>query len=436
MNAKNHIYFHDLMTDLRRNRKKVFLFMAVSVMTFFLLGYQKAPYFPRTLSEEEQEEMEIHELVLEVCDKLIADAKEGIALAEGQISDQQEYVEQSIYMKLDPQNIQAASVVYRIVAAERIDEIYGALACYLREGGLAEDLAGKDGGPDTKYWREVTFCSLSGDSLCVTIYHYDASQVRDRMAMVKQCLLAQVPSVAADYGAFSLRETDSAYYVKSDQEVFYTQNDSLERLKASVMDCSDYTDKLASQEKTKQTYLKNNAPSGLLQKSVWESAGLWIRYMAVGLLFGMVLPCVYFLLSYIMGDRIRSCDGLKEYGLSAVGRYLSGETSRPELDRPVMLLRLLSEQNRWDAVFLSALDESGPLQEAVLAYQETLAQAGLPAFGSCHLEESAEELGHLVETKNCVLFLQIAKTTYAQLEAQINLCQKFDVTILGYVAVI
>ena len=100
-----------------------------------------------------------------------------------------------------------------------------------------------------------------------------------------------------------------------------------------------------------------------------------------------------------------------------------------------MDLKLLTEQNGWNSVFLNVLNTNESIKKVVSEYKEALAKTNISSSEGCQLENSAEELRQLVEIKNCILFIQISKTTYPQLEEQINLCKKFGVAILGCVVV-
>ena len=174
------IYFRDLLTDLHKKRVIVILFIIVSTLVFAFLGYQKFGV-QTALSEEQQEEIDTYNKRLEEYDKAIADASEGVKLSEEQVLSLQEYVDNSIYMKLDSQNIQVVSIQYGIVTEGNVGNIYNALAYYINEGGLKEALDDENLSLDIKYWREIIFPSLSGNVMNITIYHYDAEQAQKVM---------------------------------------------------------------------------------------------------------------------------------------------------------------------------------------------------------------------------------------------------------------
>lgn len=433
MYTVKNIYFRDLLTDLYKKKILVILFIIASVVFFAFLGYRKSNA-QIMLSEEQQEEIDTYNKRIEEYDKIIADVKESLSLADEQVAQLQEYVDNSIYMKLDSQNLQVASVQYGIITGGNVGNIYNALAYYINEGGLKEALAEEYTDLDVKYWREIIFCSLGGNVLNITIYHYDAEQAQKIMDIVKQRLLAQIPSVSAVHGEFSLQETDSSNYVKSDVTVVNTQNNNLNNLKNYISNRSDFTNKLMSQESGKNSYIEKNTPE-VMEAITPNKAMIMITYIVAGILFGIVLPCVCFILCYILGNRIRSTDGLKEYGLPVIGKYSHKGQHQPDLNRSVMDLELLASQKNWSSVFLNALCEEDHVKTAVSEYQDALSKTSLSVLTGYHLEENPDELKNMVETGNCILFLEIARTTYPQLEAQINLCRKFGITIQGCVVI-
>lgn len=427
------IYLRNLIEDFWKKKVIIGAFILICAAGFAVLGAQKAKEV-RTLSEEKQEEIKEYNEKIEEYDSTIADVEESLELVNQQIDELQKYVDNSIYMKLDSQNIQVASVQYGIKTEANTGNILNALNLYINEGGLKEALSEEDKSLSVENWREIIAPSITANLLNVTIIHYDAEQVRKIMDIVKARLQEQVPEIAKVQGNFTLEEIDSSYYTKADVGVANSQNNNLNNLKNYTTNRADLENKLISQQTGKANYVEKNEPEELEAKQPNPMVQT-VKYMIAGIIFGIVLPALVFLLQYILSNRIRSKNDLQNIHLNVIGSYSPGKEYAPALDRSMMDLELLVRQQELSGVFLSAIEEDDLTKKVTADYAEAITKAGHQAETGFHVYENAEELKKMVDCKGCLLFAQAGKTTYPQLEQQIRLCERFQVKVLGCVVI-
>lgn len=434
MKSLKSLYLRNLFTDLYRNRIKVFCFVILCTAVFTFLGYKKAS--PETfLSEEQKEELEEYRTKIAEYEEALEKIEESLELARTQAQEQQRYIDGSIYMKLDSQNIQTASAQYSLETGGNVGNILSAFVFYINEGGLREALPEEYGNLDINYWREIVACGTSGNVLNLTIIHHDAEQVQKILEIVDQRLMAYVPEVIKTHGDFKLTKIDSTIYTKADSGVTGGQNNHLNTLKGYLTNVADYENRVVSQKSTIENYIEKNAPSFSEDVAQKGSAKDVIKYALVGFIFGIVLPCAWFALRYVLDNRVRNKEDLAESQLNVLGSYCAGASEQKDLERSIIGVRLLAKQRDISSIFLDVLCDDELTKTVTEDYQKAVAQNGITVTSGCHVYEDGNELQNMVSSKTTVFMVQAGKTTYSQLEQHIMLCRRFSVEILGCIVI-
>ena len=427
------VYFSNLIEDLYKKRIIIGIFVLVCTMLFAILGYRKA--VPQlSFNKQQLDEVDKYNERLSEYDAMIADIEGSLSLNNQQIDSLQTYIDNSIYMRIDSQNIQTASVQYGIHAEGAVDNILSALTMYVNEGGLKDALTEEYANLDTEYWKDIITCSTNGNVLNITVIHYDVDDVKKILDIIKTRLQNQVATIASVQGNFSLSEIDSSYYIKSDISVANKQNGTRNNLKNYITNRSDLNNKLISQKNAKNSYIEKSKPETLPDTSLNITANT-IKYALSGFFFGIVLPCICFMLQYILGNRIRSAKDLESYNIPVLNIGLGPDTYTHSLDRSLIDIKLLLQQHQLSSLYLNALSEQPRVQKAVNDYKTLTEQAGIPTTEGYNTFEDADELQQMISIKNCILFIKTGKDTYPQLERQLNLCRSFKIDILGCIII-
>ncbi|MCI8951069.1 MAG: hypothetical protein HFG49_13700 [Lachnospiraceae bacterium] len=427
------IYLRNLIDDFWKKKKIIGIFILICAVAFAVLGIQQASKV-QVLTEEQQEEIDDFNEKIKEYDTTIADVEESLKLANQQIEELQKYMDQSIYMKLDSQNIQVASVQYGLQTEANTGNILNALNLYINEGGLKEALSEEWNDLAVETWREIISTSITANLLNITIVHYDEEQLKKITELVKTRIQEQVPQIASVQGNFTLKEIDTAFYTKADVGILNSQNNNRNNLKNYISNRSDLENKKISQQNNKKSYIEKNEPEVLEAKTVNPKIQM-ATYMVVGILFGIMLPALVFILQYILGNRIRSKEDLQHANLNVVGSLRDGKQYEPALERSMMDVELLAKQQGLTGIFLNALEEDDITKQTALDYAEAIKKAGFQTETGFRVYEDAEQLKKMIESKGCLLLAQVGKTTYSQLEQQIQLCQRFQVKLLGCIVI-
>lgn len=433
MKQRKTLYVRTVISELVEKKIAVALCIVLFATAFFVAGIQqgkKAVAF----SEEQQKKIEAYNEKLDNYETVIADTEKCLAESNKQVEEYQTYVDNSIYMNIDPQNIQIATVQYGIQTDGNLGNICNSFISFITDGSMKEGLSEKYPELQVEYWREIISSYQSGNTLTVSVVHYDSEKARQILEIVKDRIEEYSFDVQSLQGEFVLDEMNTSLYIKSDVNLVTTQNSNLTNLKNYISNRSDFINKLSSNKIGKEKFIEENEPETL---EVMQAGGIMlaIKYMIVGIAFGIVLPCVWIVLRFIMSDRLRTKEELDESGLNVIGDYREGKTTAANIDRACMDIQVLAKANNFDTVFLNLLNEDEISLKTANAYRKGLEEVGILSETGSNVYESAEQLKRMIVKKSCVLIVEAGKATFNQLEQQQELCRRFQVCILGCIVI-
>ncbi len=478
------LYIRNILLDLWEERKKAAIFVAFCVCIAVFLALR--PGTPANLSAEQKKELADYNGQIEEYDTAISDLKASIEDNKKQVDELKNYIDNAIYMQIDPQNIQTAVVQYSLQTGGNVGNILNSFITYINDGGLRESVTKDDKDLQPEYWRDIIGAYLNSNIINITVVHYDAEKCARIMEIVKQRIREHVPEVKAAQGDFTLTELETSQFVKADAGIVNGQNGHRNNLKNYESGLADLRNRLASYRTNKANYIKNNEPD-FAPKEEENPVIRVIKYLLVGIIMGIVIACAAVALRYILSDRLRSAADLRDFGLNVLGicriksegkkkdkpalsddEVGSSETEgsdrvkaadhdkpadaekgtepargsltfQPEPARAAMDIKVLSEaRNRTretNAVFFDLLHEDEFCTQAATAYIAALSEAGMTAKFGGHIMDSAEELKKMVEAGACLLVAEAGKTTYQDLKQHIELCGRYQITVLGCVVI-
>ncbi len=484
INNMKTLYVRNILLDLWEVRKKAAIFVAFCVFIAVVLALR--PGTPANLSAEQKKELADYNSQIEEYDTAIDDLKTSIEDNKKQVSELKNYVDNAIYMQIDPQNIQTSVVQYSLQTGGNVGNILNSFITYINDGGLRESVSEEDKDLQPEYWRDIIGAYLNSNIINITVVHYDAEKCARIMEIVKQRIQEHVPEVKAAQGDFTLTELETSQFVKADAGIVNGQNGHRNNLKNYEAGLADLRNRLVSYRTNKANYIKNNEPD-FAPKAEESPVIRVIKYLLVGIIMGVVIACAAVMLRYILSDRLRSAADLRDFGLNVLGicRIRSEEkkedktdlpggredpfgdkesdraetpdhdtsadaektletagsslTFHPEPARAAMDIKVLAEARsrirETNAVSIDLLHEDEFCIQAATAYTEALSEAGMTAGCVSHIMDSAENLKKMVEAGACLLVAEAGKTTYQDLKQHIELCGRYQITVLGCVVI-
>lgn len=427
------LYVRNVLEDLIKKKVAVGSFIVICAVLFGMLGIVQGG---KAVTETEEQKQEIEEYNAKIAeyDSAIEDTQNAIAEADKQIESLQEYIDNSIYMQIDPNNIQTVSVQYGLKTSNNVGNILNSFITYINDGGLKEELSDTDEDLKVKYWRDIVSCYQSSNNLIVTVVHSDMDQAKRILSIIKERVMNYVPKVKNLQGDFSLEELKISEYVKTDTGVVNNQNNNRNNLKNYTTNRADLNNKLIGFQNSKKTYIEKNEPDNLKAADT-NTKVLMVAYILLGILFGAVIAFVIVALKYILGDTLRTANDIKESDLSLLGTYSAPNQYKPDLERSKMDVEVLAKAKNADKVFFYVMSDDEISKKVAKDYEESLKASGIAVETGSNISESAEELKKMIACGNCVFIAEVGKTTYRQLEQQTRLCERFKTAVLGCVVV-
>ena len=424
------LYVRNVMEDLIKKRKLVSIFVCICAIIFAGLGVHQGNKKVE-LSEEQQQEFDDYNLKLTEYDTVIADVEKSISEVDKQIKELQENIDESIYMQINPQNIQTVSVQYALDTSGNIGNTINTFISFINDGALKEELSEKDQDLKAKYWRDIVSCYQSGNTLNVVVVHHDMDSAKRIMSIIKERIQSYIPRVKEHQGEFSLNEVKTSEYVKADSGMTNTQNNHRNNLKGYTNNRADLNSKLISNQNSKKSYIEKNEPKSVANMKVNKKV-LVVEYAVFGIIFGMLVSSVCIALRYILGDTLRRTEDLKSSNLNVIGSYRTGKGYTPEITRSIMDLKILSHGKD---IYLNTLENDDVSKTVAGEYKKTLYEDGISAHIGKDVYNSAEELKQMIDCGACVLIAEAGKTRFEQLNQQMKLCDRFKIEILGCIVI-
>ena len=256
------LYVRNVLRDLLSRKKAVGTFIVICAVLFGILGLRQGGKTVE-LTEEQKQEIEDYNTKIAEYDASIEDTKKCVEEADAQIKDLQDYVDNSIYMQIDPNNVQVISSQYGVVTGNNVGNICNSIIAYINDGGLKEPLDSGDEDLDIKYWRDVVGAYQSGNTLTIYVLHHNMDQARRIMNIMKKRIMEYLPKVQSVQGDFSLEEMRTSEYTKADAGILNAQNNNRNNLKTYTTSRSDQNSKLVNLQNNKTSYIEKNKPENM-----------------------------------------------------------------------------------------------------------------------------------------------------------------------------
>ena len=140
-------------------------------------------------------------------------------------------------------------------------------------------------------------------------------------------------------------------------------------------------------------------------------------------------------LGYILSDRIKGKENLIAAGLTVFGEYQEKKGYVPELARSMVDVEVLVRRKEAEKIYLNLLGDSECVQRVATDYAMLLKHMDVQVASGSDCMNDAEQMRDLIDAGQCILFVEAGKTTCTQMEEQLQMCRKFDVSVWGCVVI-
>lgn len=427
------VYFDNLIGDVKKY--KFFLIGLVVVCAVAGGGYgfisaRKAS----ALSEAEMQEISSYNEKLENYRAAVQDAKTALQEQEIMVRELQEYNDNSILMKIDPQSVNYVTIQFAIDYAEGVSagNVNQSILAYIKDGGLRESVEDKEA-LETKYWGEVLSAGVSGNVLNITLIHYDAEKGKAIIETVKKKLLEKVPEIAAMQGDFLLKEQETSLIEKSEVALINTQNSNHNNLRSYLTTKADLENRVTGSLSGLESFESENRPAMLDQKPIDVRRNV-IKYVLVGIIGGIALFILLAIARTLFGSGVSSKDDIEKAGLTVLSLHRNREFS-PELTRASMEVSLYLKKNGVGGVHIQVLSKDVKDSEIVREIMEDFEKNGILCTCGTGLFDSADCLKEAISQGCCVPVIMSGKDKVDDVRSAADCCNRFGIQIPGCILV-
>lgn len=444
--------------------------------------------------ESQTEEDSIEILIKNAKENLTEDAIQQVdrvytmyAYNEDSYQENAEYLDSSLLMQLNPEEIPTVLLSYQISRNISEEEIRNIVTMYesalLDETSCADivDAIGKKykntavkelvSITDNVNNNSVILQNVDSGILNIRIYALEQKQCEKIADVIKNRMQAYTEQLQQVFGEFSAQNISEQYYLSSDSTISEQKMNIVSAMNSAYSymnnvtngfteDQLTYFDLLAKpldesvDQEEKDTEDQNVADNAV--KMNYFSA----KYVLVGLIAGAFLVVLWYACVYIITQTVKDTDDLKVVtGLPIFGTVLSnGELDkRNKVDKWIDSLFSRGKKKEDDAVLLERVCHEIELQakkkevknilvtssadtEGIALImdkvQQKLTELGVSAVKSDSIaSDSIEALEQLQKADGVVFVEQLMKSSREDIRKETELCSRYQVEMLGNVAV-
>lgn len=417
---------------ISKNKGAFLLIILLILGAFLYYGYGKAAEETK-LTEEELEEIRVYEQALADYDTQMEEVQKALKENKELTTNLQEYVDNSIYMKLDPASIHQVSVSYRIEYAEGADtkNINTSLQTYPKEGGLKESIEQPEE-LETAYWDDVLSVSINGNILTITLLHYDMEKAKKILSVIKEKYAAKVSEISAVWGDFTLTEVGSAAFQIADVGILNKQNSNRNTLMAYHNTRADYVSKLNGYRTQKENYRVTKKPE-CMEKQDKRISEVLLKWVVIGLLAGLLVGCIFVYMKEIV--LIQDEELLyRDLGLVVLGKAQKGKLN-PETERILEDFRLFAESGRGNAVHLQVLADTKDGRDLGDGLISQMKENSIPCSQGQGLLEKAEDLKNAVAAGCGIAVIDRKVISEKELQRFLDVCKRYEIRTPGCILI-
>lgn len=421
----------NLLDDAKKYKVILLLTVLVCAAAGGLYGYKAAGAAGR-ITAAEQEQIDLYQLKVAEYDGILSDLDKAVLEQEKTVESLQDYVDHSIYMKMDPESVKYTTVQYAITYGEGVNSgnVNNALVTYIKDGGLKESVENPEE-LEIKYWNEVLTQGVSGNTLSIAMMHYDAEKAKTCISAVMKQLEKQLPKLKAVYGNFSLSEGVISSFERSEAAIINTQNGNYNNLRSYNNTLADLKNRYSTNRTAKEKYIRENEPEALKRQPVSAKKNA-VKFLILGVFGAVLILLAVELFIYLFGETIKNRSYIEAMDIPVLS-VKNGSKYHPELERMLMDLSLLKDAKDIKGVHFQAISKEMLTDSEQDLVKEMLEKYGLAVTFGSGIFETASDVRSALQAGCCVLIIKQGRTQVRELKEAVNVCRKYGMEMPGCV---
>lgn len=450
-----------------------------------------------TPSANSKEEWESEEAYREHLEEELTEAEQisvySVLQSEKQYADTLDYVNNSVLMHADPQNVQRAELVFNVAAEDpgmtiTLSNLYESL---INGAGLYEWLAEKNDMSSSEASELIAVRRQSGilvveggepeivgnDTLKVIVVHSEREKCEELAESVIEYIDRQHDKLVQSVGEYKIELVNQTFSTVMDISLMNQQNsynNTLLSLKSSAVNATEaFTDDqkafyaLLKGEKDVDGDQKEGKEEGKSDSDTDEvkadqsaAPSVSLKYVVLGMVLAAFVYAFVLFCMYVFNGKLRATDNLGElYGISQLG-LIPGEQKKKKflgiVDRWILSLRnrnkrkftaeeamelaatavkISAGKNMLDTVYLIGCDLKEEAMELCGQVKAKLEQDNIRVHVLNNVLYNAEILEQLEAAKGVVLVEKAGSTLYSEIVRELELMKRQEIRVLGGIIV-
>lgn len=487
----------DLMTLLHyilRKWRSIIVVMLIVAVAANLYSVKKSMSEVASVSVAE-EEVDIEKQIENAKEELTADELEQVEHVYSMYEhnsqlyqDNEEYLEKSMLMQLNPNEIPTVMLNYQFKKDQADEELSNILMMY--ENALLDEdtciaiiqVFGEEYAnmsvrelisvTDTENGQNSDIIKLQDDKnsgiLSIQIYAGSEEQCEQVAEIVKKRVLEYTEQLQQIFGNYTVNAISEQYYISSDSDLNMQKSDVVNAVNDAYTALKNISSGLSEKQMTYYNLLvKESKDQTLVKEDTEETENITanvqyisMKFILIGLLAGMFLAVCWYAVIYIMTQTVKDVDEVKIItNLPVFGTVLGSNENgkRNIIDRwidswfvhdkksennELLLTRIshevamLAGQKDKKCLLIACSENDQNVKKQADSLVEKLRKLGMNVTSTDSLvSDNTEVLKQLESADSAVFVEQLMKSERNQIREAVELCRRCQVEVLGSVIV-
>lgn len=358
-----------------------------------------------------------------------------------------EYLDNSIIMKMNPNAIYKAEIVFRI-AAEDLEKTYNLQKMYaeLLDGEELTSWLNKKMNINSSHTNEIISVDkmnnnviTGSDIIAITIIHYDETQCENTMDLIGEYVVEKGSELKTYVGEHEVQTISSVISKVADDNILRLQENNRSELSKLLSEVIGREKNFSEAEwdyynyrltgKIDEEITKEDADT--IKRPVIERPNIsWVSVVC-GMFLGCALYCIFIVMKCMLNKKMLKSDRFDE--LYRIAHFEALKEKQNEINTEVlsaMLTVAVKKRNCKNAYLLGVeLDE-----KAIAVCKEIgkmLEDSGIRSGVFTDLLANPKEIESLLDVDCIVVFAQAEKTSYQSVEKALEYLEGQEVIIIG-----
>ena len=412
----------NLKTVLISLLEKWFIVLIVAAACTAVFGYNGYKSAKKDMSEDKKAEVEEYEKALAEYEDAIANVVKVKEEDQRQVEAQQKYVDKSVYMQLNADNISVVSLQYMITGDEedfKAQDVIQGYVQYVNSGSFyravsglldSETLTGEN-------LREVGSASAAENVFSLTVMLPDDDQAELVKEAAKKVIDSRKSVVEFAAGEFDIKLIEDSIIHQISADVLNRQMSNINNLKSYTNALADYETKEINTRSSRDSYIDKNKPDDIVVKSPKKE---FVKGAVLGFVIGLALCFAVAFLLYLMSDRLKSYEDMLFAGIPVLLREKK-DRFKKDADTFIDELGIMAAQR-------------GVETSDVVIYPLTSSKRGESASQTLKTAfklESVSSLKSACDKGNVILLVERGESRYGRIEEAVKLFEQLKTEVWG-----